>query len=217
MALIELAEYKAFMGIQSGDTRNDPQINALLEAASRAVISYTGRNFEPAEGSSTRTYLYDGSGFLDIDDCTDITSVEVATPNATTQALSENEYTVMPSGGEVSHYLILHGGVSPYGISPEMGFTYNLDTYPMIALKQPTVQVTATWGWEEVPQDVKLATALTVSEVLSGTSGGHGEGLTAEAIEGWSRAWGSRQGGMTALMIPNRARDLLVNYQRMYV
>jgi hypothetical protein len=66
---------------------------------------------------------------------------------------------------------------------------------------------------------VKLATALTIGEFLGSqaSAAGGSEGLTAEAIEGWSRAWGARGGGAMSLAIPNRARDLLVNYQRILV
>jgi hypothetical protein len=124
----------------------------------------------------------------------------------------------MPDGGPVIYYLILHGGFLPFAISPEMGFERNLDTYPFSSFKSPMVAVTATWGWPAVPDDVKLATALTIKQFLTSSGGGSAEGLTAEAIEGFSRSWGGRGSmGVTALAIPNRARDLLAAYQRVFV
>ena len=65
---------------------------------------------------------------------------------------------------------------------------------------------------------VGRATALTIKQFLASSGGGAAEGLTAEAIEGWSRSWGGRTGGgVASLAIPNRARDLLVAYQRVFV
>lgn len=219
--IIDLETYKSLMGVQAADTRKDPQIEALLPAASRAVRTYTGRSFEVASGPATeREYQYDESGMLDIDDCTSVVSME--TDAGVAQAsypLDSAQWTAMPQDdSDVFYYVIIHGG--PYfGLSPEMGFERNLDQYPWLAYQKPLVRVTATWGWTEIPADVQLATSLTVSELLGSTGGPSGkpEGLTSEAIEGWSRAWGARTGGQLALAIPNKARDLLVNYQRIFV
>lgn len=218
--LITLAEYKDLMGVGVTDTRKDPQIEALIPAASRAVRSYTGRSFEVASLPATeREYQYDESGVLDIDDCQSITSITTdAGIPAASYPLDAAQWTAMPQDdSEVFYYVVIHGG--PYfGISPEMGFSRNLDQYPYLGFQEPLVKVTAAWGWSEIPADVELATALTVGEFLSSPSGqGGSEGLTAEGIEGWSRAWGAKGGPMQALAIPNRARDLLVNYQRLNV
>lgn len=214
--IITLAEYKAFQGIQTGDTRNDAQVTALLAAASRAVRSYTGRNFDVTTGIATsRTFQHDGSEMLDIDDCTAVTSLatDAGVPGQS-YTLNTNEWTAMPQdGGDVFYYVLIHGG--PYFAgSPEMGFKNNLDQYEFSG-RMPMLTVTATWGWAAIPDDVKLATALTLGELTA--SPGHSEGVSAEAIEGWSRSWGAKAGGAQALAIPNRARDLLVNYQRIFV
>lgn len=214
--LITLSEYKALQGIQAGDDRNDVQISALLPAASRAVRTYTGRQFEANTGvATTRTFQHDGSEMLDIDDCTAITSLSTdgGVPG-NLHELSSDQWTAMPQDdSEVFYYVLLQGG--PYlGMSPEMGFTYNLDRYELNA-RNPMISVTATWGWPSVPDDVKLAVAITVGEMVA--SPGKAEGMTAEAIEGWSRSWGGRNAGLPSMAVPNRARDLLVGYQRIFV
>lgn len=219
--IITLSEYKSLMGIQAGNSTKDLQIAALLPAASRAVRSFTGRRFELASGPATeREFQYDESGILDIDDCTSVSLIETdAGVLGQTYTLTSDQWTVMPQDdSDVYYYVIVHGG--PYfGVSPEMGFPRNLDQWPWLAFRKPFVTVTADWGWDELPADVKLATAITAQELLGvgGGTGGKSEGLTSEAIEGWSRAWGSRQGGGQSLAIPNRARDLLVSYQRIFV
>lgn len=218
MALITLAEYKAMIGIGVTDTRNDTQISALLEAASLAVIGYTNRNFTVQSGSATsRTYNYDGCGILDIDDCIAVTGVQYNIPNASPYILAPEEWTPMPGDGGLVYYYLLLYTTGYFSASPEMGFARNLDTYPGGYYKEPpTISVTATWGWPAIPEDVKWATALTIQGFVAPGSQST-EGLTAEAIEGWSRSWGSRTGGLPALAVPNRARDLLVNYQRINV
>lgn len=211
--LITLSEYKTFVGKEPSDNRDDPQITALLPAATRAVISFTGRSFDQvAEGiATTRTFEYDGSGFLDIDDATNISAVSTdAGVAGSDYPLDSDEWTAQPHAGEVYYYLIIHGG-RWLGGSPEMGFERNLDTLPQ-TFKSPLVKVTAVWGWPAVPADVKLATAWTIQDAVAKPSGSQ----TAEAIEGFSRSWGGNLGGAQQLAVPNRARDLLANYARVY-
>lgn len=219
--LITLAEYKALQGVQNADDRKDTQITALLSAASRAVRTFTGRNFEVAAAPATRSFQYDGSEMLDIDDCTAITHItaEVPGPAAQTWDLTPDEWTAMPQDdSDVFYYIIVHGG--PYfGGSPEMGFKRNLDQYPSLALRRPNLLVTATWGWPAIPEDVKYATALTLSDWMSGGGpfGSKPENLTSEAIAGYARSWGNKQGGAVVSAVPNRAQDLLASYQRIFV
>lgn len=214
--LLTLSEYKALMDVS--DNENDTHITSLLPAMSRAIRSYTGRQFDVTTGVATeRTFEYDQSGMLDIDDCTSVTAVSTdAGIPSQTYALQDYEWTVMPQdGSDVFYYILIHGG--PFGgVSPEMGFKRNLDRYPMQRFKAPLVRVTAVWGWDEIPADVKLAAALSINELVS--TDAKDEGLTAEAIADWSRSWGGRGGNaVAALAIPSRARDILANYQRIFV
>jgi hypothetical protein len=210
--LITLAEYKAFAGVDPTNLVDDPRITALLPAASRAVRKFTDRKFEIVNPApSTRTFLYAGDGFVEIDDCSNITLV---TTNAgvlgATYDLAAEQWTALPSDpDEPYYYLILHSG--PFALfSPEMGFERNLDRYEPSTEKPVTVSVTANWGWSEVPEDVQLATVWTIQDVVEKPSG---DNLASEAIEGFARSWA---GSQHALALPNRARDLLVNYQRVF-
>lgn len=215
---LTLDEYKSFMGIQANDTRKDAQVTALIPSVMRAVSTYTGRNFVIAAGTPTpRQFTYEGEWIIDIDDAVTVTAVstDYGVPGQT-YTLDTNQWTAMPQDdSEVLYYLLLHGG--PYfGVSPEMGFERNLDQYQFTG-KRPLITVTADWGWPSIPDDVKLAAALTLNALLTSNSAGRDESLTAEAIEGYSRAWGAKAGVTTAMTIPNRARDLLAGYQRIFV
>lgn len=218
--LLTPTEYKALQGLEPTDTRYDAQLTALLPAVSRAIRSFTGRPFEVTTGSATvRTYLYDDCGMLDIDDCTVVTGVSTdAGVPGQTYTLDTTQWTAMPQDdSDVFYYLVIGGGPF-FGMSREMGFTYNLDQYDLITSKQATMSVTATWGWPAIPEDVKLAAAWTASDILS-RKGNTSDALTAESVAGYSRSWGAKSTATTsaALAIPNRARDLLASYQRIFV
>jgi Phage gp6-like head-tail connector protein len=213
--LIALNDYKTLLGINPTMTRDDDQITALLPAASRAIRQFTDRKFEISTGiAQARTFQYDGSGFLDIDDCTAITEVRTdgGYPGAAPVILDQTEWTAQPQGGEVFYYVMLHGGARLWAFSPEMGFKRNLDKYNPVPYKPVSVTVTATWGWTEIPADIKLAAAWTIQDTISKPSSGD---LQAESIAGYSRSWATVAAG-TMLAIPNRARDIISNYARAY-
>jgi hypothetical protein len=220
--LITLSEFRTAQGVDPTDTRNDDRWEQMITYASDAVLSYTERDFGSVNINETRTFAYDGSGYLDIDDAATITSVVFTYPyGGQTITLDTNDWQARPQRRDdapVYYYLVLPGYIGGFG-SPEMGFTYNLDVYAAEhgnwALPQ-TVSVTGNWGWPIVPPAVKQAVIWTVQEWFDRPSG---ESLTSESIEGWSRAWGSRSTGTTAagLGIPDRARDLLAAYAKIEV
>lgn len=216
--LLTLSEYKTYLGIDPTDNRDDAQITALLAAASQAVRSYTDRKFEIAAGATTRVFQYDGSGFLDIDDATAITKVETDAGVLGASPLYEldvQEYTPMPyreSGTDQPYYyLVIHSG-RWLPASPEMGFERNMDRLGYIE-RQPLISVTATYGWLAIPEDVKLATAWTISSIKQEPQS---DELSSEAISGFSRSWNRGIPTTVRLALPGNARDLLAPYVRVY-
>lgn len=211
-SLITLTEYKLMLGINPALTTHDAQIEALIPAASNAVQKFVDRRFEAAASPSARTFSYDGSGFLDTDDFTDLQEVAANAPftGGIPIPLDESNYTAMPyretDDDDPHYYVVFHAPFA--GFSPEMGFERNLDKWdgPVAPL---VVTITASWGWPAVPDDVKLAVAWTVQDTLTKPSSGD---IRGESIESYSRQYQPTSGNMLA--VPNRARDLLANYQR---
>ena len=220
--LITLAEYKARAGIDATDTRNDARITAVIPAVTAAIKNFTERDFASTVITEQRTFEYDGSGFLDIDDCTSITEVRFTRPNVADIILDAETWYGAPTRRDdspVFYYIVL---TTPLGFSPHMGFTRNLDVLyheGRLPSVTRTALVTATWGWPDVPEDVKQAAVWTIQGWVTGPQSSGGENLTSEAIEGYSRSWGNRSsaGVAAALAIPNLARDILVNYQKKLV
>lgn len=222
--LLTLADYKLAAGIPGSDVRKDDQITQLIAAASLAVRNYTERDFGVAAVTETRLYDYDGSGFIDVDDASVITDVEFVVPNSTNLVVDADAWYAGPTRRDdapVFYYIVLPTSAGFAG-SPEMGFERNLDVYVAEGRWRAwsrTAAVTGTWGWPTVPEDVKLATIWTIKEWLATFTTSGGEGLTSEAIENYSRSWGSRSTGQTAaaMAIPNRARDLLAQYTKVLI
>lgn len=161
--LISLEEYKTAAGIPADVTRNDARLRQAIAFASVAIRNYTDRDFATTEdvSATTRLYPYDGSGFLDVDDLVAGTVEEVALDGV---VLDPNVYVVQPQdpGSLVQTWIELPPDY--FGMSPEMGFTFNLDRYPASArARLPLVSVTARFGWLEVPGDVKQAAVWTAT------------------------------------------------------
>lgn len=208
--LVTLEELRTLLGVDPTFTLNDDKYLAMIPAVSAAIRTYTGRDLGLPVETGERTYFYDGSGFVDIDDATAITDVKLAYPyGAPDITLTSDEYTVRDA--PVYTYIEIPGyNGHPWG-SPEMGFRFNLDVYVRERGRYAIprhVKVDGTWGWAEVPDDVKMATAWVIQSWVSRAST---DNMTAEAIEGWSRSWGTKT---AALAIPEAARDILAAYTR---
>jgi hypothetical protein len=158
--LVTLEQLKDHLGIPDDDTESDSRLSQAIAGASVAVRNFTGRDFGDASATATRTYRYDGRGWLNIDEASAVTSV-------TYDGLAlvvDIDYVVGPDRGPVYDYLELFRGFS----SPEMGFERNLDTLAIYGrrYRYVPVAVTATFGWPAIPEDVQLATLMTAVNLV---------------------------------------------------
>lgn len=196
----------------------DEQVAAMIPAASQMVATYTERDFGAPLITDTRTYEYDGSGFLDIDDCVNVNDVSLLLPGySDSLPLDPIQWMAGPTRRDdapVYYYIRMPGYMG--GISGEMGFIRNLDVAMREgrALAAPLMaMVTAQWGWPEIPVDVKQATVWIIQDWMARTEG---EGLTSESIESYSRSW-QRSSVTEVYAIPARARDVLAAYAKIQV
>ena len=216
--ILTLEEYKAFSGITN--TKNDAKYTANLPAVSLAVSMFTGRDFSAPQVTEERSFEYDTSGYLDIDDAQSITAIKATIPWSTSDyTFSEDEWYAQPARRDdspVYWYIALPG--FPAGGSPEMGFKQNADVMYREGRwrgKPTLIKVTATWGWPFVPADVKMAAKWTMDDWIARRPETAG---AAEAIESFSRNFaGGRMGEAVAWAIPMRARDLLAAYTKVQI
>lgn len=212
--LMTLNELKDALGVDRTDTTDDVTLQSALTKASAAIVRYTERDFASPQVTETRKYQYDQCGFLDIDDATDITQVSITYPNTPDLVLTTDQWLAQPplSANNPVYDRLMVAFASP-GVSPEMGFTYNLDVlyrerrWP--GLQPTTVNVTATFGWPEVPEDVKQAVVWTASAFKDNPSPWI---TTSQSIEGFTQSFS--RANTVEEAIPERAKDLLAPYLR---
>lgn len=200
-------EYKTYAGVSG--TAHDDQIDAALPWVDDVIRNYTDRDFATEVATETRTYrVKPKSRYVDIDDCTNITNVALGAHN-----LGANEYTPGPPAPSPVYYWIeLYYRVG--GVSPEMGFTYNLDRLYDLVVPQTTLAVTADYGWEVAPGDVKLAASEILKSVIGGEDSGGGE-KQSEAIDSYSISWQPQSVNTDRVSaLPRKAVDLLDQYRR---
>lgn len=207
--LITRDELKAALGIPANQTAEHANLDRTIAAASAAVTVWTDRDFAAPLVTEQRTYEYDGSGYLDIDDAATVTAV--TTSFAGIDALVPSDlWRAQPYGAAVLTELLLPAFFG--GFSPEMGFTRNMDVMSREGRLQGLpmlVKVDATWGWPIVPEDVKQATIWTAASMKEQPTP-----YVQESIEGYSRSTNIRAPSES---LPSRAKDLLAPYMRINV
>jgi hypothetical protein len=153
-----LSDLKAAVHIT--DTDDDAELMYALTAASRAVDNHTGRQFGKADTAVARYY----SGYWDlergrwsarIDDLMDLTDLVVKTDAgdetfSTTLAIS-TDFRLAPYNAAADEMpwttlVAVSGGTFP--------------TYPR------TIEITAFWGWTNVPDVVLQATLLQAARIF---------------------------------------------------
>lgn len=183
-----------------------------IKAASAAVRHYTDRDFtlNTSRTAKVRSFEYDESGYIDIDDAQTISNVTIVLPyNAPPHTLRTDQWQALPYEGPVYDNIIIYSPMVYGGMSPEMGFTWNLDRYDgPYGGPPPAVEVTAVWGWSEIPEDVQQATIWTAAAFAEDA-----RQVTSESIEGFSRSMNL----LAPTALPLRARDLLDQYKRIVV
>lgn len=183
---------------------------ASIKSASAAVRAYADRDFALNSSgiATTRTFEYDDSGYVDIDDAMTVTGVVVVFGGATApMALSTTQWQAKPFNAPVKDSILLYGSAYRAG-SREMGFTWNLDRFEGPWGPPPTIDVTAVWGWPAIPEDVQQATVWTAAAFAEDA-----RQVTSESIDSFSRSMAVIQPSA----IPLRAKELLDEYRRLTV
>lgn len=146
-AYAQLSELKTYLRIS--DAVDDAELTVALNAASRSIDQYTGRQFGVISAAAPRYYTpirYEGRYVVFIDDLMSTTNLVVKVNSEdggsydTTLVLNEDYY--------------LKGANNAADARPWnqiIGRNYSLP------LRTDSVEVTALWGWTSVPAEVKQA------------------------------------------------------------
>lgn len=212
MALVTLDKFKR--AIRETSAANDTLHQEALDDASAAVASYTDRDLGVALVTADRTFRYDGSGFLEIDDAAVVNSVRYTTSSTPLSTAVWEPHRDGPAGTPYSYITL-----APIRrVSGEMGFTYNLDRAIERGLfgVELDIIVNAEWGWAVVPNDIQRAVIWTAAayETQSESFGGT---LASESVAEVARAYafqGALQANAENEDLPPRAKGLLEKYRR---
>jgi hypothetical protein len=152
--LCTVQEVRDFLQKPDGDTGQDLIIGLLVTRASLEVMRVTGREFAPAVSSTARTFEYEGGGFLDLApyDARTVTQVRIDVDEGSPTTLQSDEWRLFPYPSRDGVYTALR--LAPYVIRSRARW------------QQRLVEVTGTWGFASVPQDVKHWTIVSVAEWL---------------------------------------------------
>jgi hypothetical protein len=158
----------------------------LLDAASRAVESFTHRQFNMTEYATARRFRAADWERLPVDDfhTTDDLVIEVKGV-----ALTADQYDLRPWDG------VVDGQTGwPYFDVFRVGGYWPSD-------RRARVEVTAQWGWEAVPQAIREATLDVAVVMFYGVGGGSGP-VRSEAIDGYSVSYQTLQMSTAGASVP---------------
>lgn len=159
---VSAAELKAYMRI--GDTQDDVQIAVAVAAGTDAINDFCRRQFNVDSGVSTRVFRPAKSTLALVDDFSTVTGLIVKTGSTgayNTTLVIDTDYLVEPLNESSGHELPIGDEAGAlWRIRSRSGgsiFTSNVD---------PSIEVTALWGWSAVPQRVVQATYIMSARYL---------------------------------------------------
>lgn len=155
----ELEELKSYLRIDSGDDADDSELTDALTSASRGIDDVCQRQFSDAVTPSARTYRPVDGSLVKVDDFHTTVGLVVKTDSSgggvygTTWPAAD--FQLEPLNGVVA------GSAGwPYWKVRAVGS----GRFP--CARRASVEVTARWGWAEVPAQVKQACLIVAAETF---------------------------------------------------
>ncbi len=141
------------------DDNDDPMVAAALTAASREIDTFCGRQFYSYGTSATaREFTPLSMNFCYIDDCQSITIV----------ATDDGDSGSYSTTWAASDYMA--APVNQLGPSMQAGWPYTrlvaVEGLVFPCAARPSVQVTAVWGWADVPAEVEQACRILTAKIF---------------------------------------------------
>jgi hypothetical protein len=187
--------------LQEINSTFDTQLDSWIDAVEKYIDKITGRNFKADVTATERLFDGDGTQDLLIDECIEITKVEVG----------EDDYggtfSEVPSTGS-SRYFPYPANAVVKG-EPFYKLRLNCQTFPEGTQNN---RVTAKWGYsEDPPADITFVATILVSGILNQARGG-GDKVKSERIGNYTVQYDENDSD--ALADFNRAKEILSQYTR---
>ena len=175
------------------DASFNAQIDEWIEVAENIIKGFTGRNFIADMVVSIRVYDGDGTHTLLIDDCVELTKIELGDPNLTKEELDSDDYHIYP-----------------YNETPKTKVYYD----GIFSGIRAGVDVTAKWGYSiNCPADINLATTILVSLMFEEAHQSEGE-TESESIGNYSITYRKTEANKSKL---DRAINILNRYKKFQI
>lgn len=200
--LTTLAAVRETLELPSGDTSRDALIGTLIGDMSKAIMREVDREFAPATASATRRFrLGANSMVLDLSpyDLRSATSVVLnpESPNATTLTAT-TDFQLTPFQPQDGTFLAIRFAVNQPNLHTSdtaRDFGYTL------------VDVTGSWGFAAVPDDVRRACVIAVTASLR-------RDITELALAGIDEPQAIAPEGPATHAIPPASRRIIAPYRR---
>ena len=152
---VSVTDFKAHAEI--GDTDDDTEIGNVLDAVSRSIERFCGRQFNDAGSASARVYWPHRPDVIRVDDFHTTTGLVVAYDSGNDgsygSTVTSSNYTLYPLNGVVD------------GITGHPWRQIQLHNTTLPSTDRPTMQVTAQWGWAAVPHPVEAACLIQATRI----------------------------------------------------
>lgn len=156
---IAAADLKAYLGID--DTTDDTLLTSACLAASQRVEQHCQRQFNKAAAATARAFEARSGRILEVDDFYSTDDLVIATDDGDTGTYSttwdSDDFVLVPVDG-------VERGIPGFPFREVRAV--NGKAWPC-STGRFRVQVTALWGWAEVPESVKLATKMVAALIFN--------------------------------------------------
>jgi hypothetical protein len=158
MAIITSSDLKTHLNI--GDAVDDTTIATAASAANDAVVHWCGRDFTDAGSATARVFHPLNGRAVDVDDFSTTTGLVVATDTTGDGTYDDtwdsDDFELDPANG------LRHGQTFPFtrirAVEGRM--------FPVVHRRRFSVEVTARWGWADVPGPVTQATLIKAARLF---------------------------------------------------
>jgi len=157
----ELKEYARI-----ADSSDDDQVTSVVNAVSRTIERYCGRQFNDAGSASARVFQASRADRVRVDDFSTTTGLVVKSDTALDGTYGT---TIAASSYDVTPF---NGVVEGQPGNPYRQIVLSADSF--IVSNRPTVEITAQWGWAAVPADVKQAALIQAARIFGRRESAHG-------------------------------------------
>ena len=158
-------QLKAFVGIPTSDSQDDDILDDAINAASRQIDAFCGRQFYADGSTSARKFFTNDLYRLRVDDISTTTGLVVKYDDdddgTYETTVSSSDFQVLPINGVV-------GGIqgNPFYIV-ELISDGNHEWPLDFSSNRPRAEITAKWGYATTPEQIRQATLMLASELFA--------------------------------------------------